>query len=102
MKRSFKTAASKAGLKNLHPHDLRRTCGSWLVQAGVPIQAVSALLRHSDIRITDQVYAHVSPTAVRAAIEVLDGNRQEASVSRWTTWLRSTKQEAVEVIDLVE
>ena len=47
-------ACRLAGLEDVHPHDLRRTFGSWLVQAGVPIQTVSTLLRHSDIRITDE------------------------------------------------
>ncbi len=82
VKTGFQGAVRKAGLEDVHPHDLRRTCGSWLVQKGVPIQAVSALLRHSDIRITDQVYAHLAPATVRAAIEMLDGNRKGVSVSR--------------------
>ena len=62
----------RAGLEDTHPHDLRRTFGSWLVQAGVSIQAVSALLRHSDIRITDRVYAHLSPESLREAVAVLN------------------------------
>ncbi len=45
-------------------------------------EPVSALLRHSDIRITDQVYAHLAPATVRAAIEMLDGIPQGDSVSR--------------------
>ena len=72
IKRSFANAVARAGLENVHPHDLRRTCGSWLVQAGVSIQAVSKLLRHSDIRVTDQIYAHLAPTTVRAAVDVLN------------------------------
>jgi len=72
IKKGFASAVKLAGLEDIHPHDLRRTFGSWLVQAGVPIQAVSALLRHSDIRITDQVYAHHSPDSLRDAAGVLD------------------------------
>ena len=82
MKKSFREAVVKIGLEDVHPHDLRRTCGSLLAQAGVPIHAVSALLRHSDIRVTDRVYAHLSPTEVRAAVEVLNGNRNGVTVSR--------------------
>lgn len=73
VKKSFASAVVKAGLEDVHPHDLRRTFGSWLVQAGVSIQLVSALLRHSDIRITDRVYAHLSPDSLRDAAAVLDG-----------------------------
>jgi integrase len=74
IKKGFASACRLAGLEDVHPHDLRRTFGSWLVQAGVPIQPVSALLRHSDIRITDRVYAHLSPDSLRDAVAVLDGN----------------------------
>ncbi|MEW6039268.1 MAG: tyrosine-type recombinase/integrase [Pseudomonadota bacterium] len=55
--------------------DLRRTCGSWLVQAGRPIHEVSALLRHSDIRVTDKVYAHLAPENLRAAVQTLEETR---------------------------
>jgi len=82
VKKGFREAVMKTGLEDVHPHDLRRTCGSWLVQAGVPIHAVSALLRHSDIRVTDRVYAHLSPTEVRAAVDVLNGDRNGVTVSR--------------------
>lgn len=73
VKKSFHAARDAAGLgKDVTPHTLRRTCGSWLAQAGVPIQAISALLRHSDIRVTDQVYAHLSQDSLRETAAVLD------------------------------
>jgi integrase len=40
----------------------------------VPIQPVSALLRHSDVRITDRVYAHLSSDSLRDAVAVPDGS----------------------------
>jgi len=82
IKKSFATAVSRAELEDVHPHDLRRTCGSWLVQSGVSIQAVSSLLRHSDIRITDKIYAHLSPEAIRSAVEKLNVRPVSRSVSR--------------------
>ncbi len=72
IKKGFAAAAAQAGLVDLHPHDLRRTCGSWLVQAGVGIERVSELLRHGDVRITAQVYAHLRPGDLAAAAGVLD------------------------------
>ncbi len=72
IKRSFAATCRRAGLTDVHPHDLRRTCGSWLVQKGVPIQHVSKLLRHSDIRITDRVYAHLAPENTRTTVQVLE------------------------------
>lgn len=71
IKKGFASVCRFAGLEDVHPHDLRRTFRSRLVQAGVPIQPVSALLRHSDIRITDRVYTHLSPDSLLDAAAVL-------------------------------
>lgn len=51
---------------------VRRTFGSWLAQAGVPIQQISALLRHSDVRVTASIYAHLSQDVLKDAVYVLD------------------------------
>jgi len=40
-------------------HDLRRTTGSLLIQAGVPLPVISKILGHSSITITMKVYAHL-------------------------------------------
>ncbi|WP_374462350.1 tyrosine-type recombinase/integrase [Microtetraspora sp. AC03309] len=44
------------------PHDCRHTAASRLVQAGVPLYDVKALLRHSSIQTTRR-YAHPAPDA---------------------------------------
>jgi integrase len=72
VKKGFTLAVQRAGLSDVHPHDLRRTFGSWLVQAGVDIRRVSELMRHADIRVTAQVYAHLAPKDLVAAVEVLN------------------------------
>ena len=70
--KAFDGARTRAGLPDVKIHDLRRTFGSWLVQSGVSIHAVSGLLRHSDIRITARVYAHLGVEEFREAASVLD------------------------------
>ncbi|UZR29033.1 tyrosine-type recombinase/integrase [Methylococcus mesophilus] len=75
IRKGFGIAVRKAGLIDVHPHDLRRTCGSWLVQSGQSIHAVSDLLRHSDIRVTHEHYAHLAPENLRDAVSVLDEYR---------------------------
>jgi integrase len=82
VKKGFKLAVDRAKLEDVHPHDLRRTFGSWLVQAGVDIRRVSELMRHSDIRITAQVYAHLAPEDLADAVSVLDGPQNRGEVSR--------------------
>ncbi|MBK5962926.1 recombinase XerD [Thiocystis minor] len=72
VKKGFTACVRDADLVDVHPHDLRRTCGSWLVQAGVGIERVSELLRHSDVAITARVYAHLRPSDLADAIAILD------------------------------
>lgn len=46
---------ARAGLDDVHFHDLRRTYGSWLDMMGVPLQKISKLLNHADVQ-TTQIY----------------------------------------------
>lgn len=50
-------------------HSLRKTYGTVLASAGVPIRSIQKLLGHSDVRITAQVYADVLSTALRDQVE---------------------------------
>jgi integrase len=53
------TAAQRAGVHHLSPHDLRHTFGHrWLV-AGGDIYTLSKLLGHSSVNVTEQHYAHL-------------------------------------------
>jgi integrase len=79
---SFTHACEQAGITDFTIHDLRHTCASWLVQAGVPIAEVCALLRHGDIRMTMR-YAHLEPGNVRAAVERLVNGPDKAD-EKWS------------------
>jgi integrase len=74
IKKAFARAVARAGIAHCSPHDLRRTAGSWLLQAGVPIEVVSAMLGHSDVRVTQAVYAHWNVDFLRGAADVLGGS----------------------------
>jgi integrase len=57
----FKRAVREAGLNDkLHWHSLRSSFASWLVINGVSIYAVSKLLGHSSVAITQKHYAHLA------------------------------------------
>jgi len=43
-------------------HDLRRTCGAWLIQSGVDIYQVSKYLRHSSVTVTEKHYVDILPS----------------------------------------
>jgi len=61
----------KAGLEDLHWHDLRHTFASRLVMGGVDLYTVSKLLGHHDVKMTTR-YAHLSPDHPLSAVGVLD------------------------------
>lgn len=52
-------------------HTLRHSAATAWLEAGVNIKAVSTLLGHADIRITADVYGHVSDAVARAAMATL-------------------------------
>ncbi|MCZ4586479.1 site-specific integrase [Rhodococcus opacus] len=63
--------ARRRRVGHVRPHDLRHTYASRLVQSGVPIQAVSKLLGHGSLAVT-QRYASIGDSqwdSVRAALE---------------------------------
>lgn len=57
----------KAGLEDLHIHDLRRSCGSWMAMTGVNLPTISKALGHQN-QATTAVYARVDTDPVRLAM----------------------------------
>jgi integrase len=52
-------------------HDLRHTCASWLVLAGVPLPVVQQHLGHESINTTISLYAHIDRQSMQAAADVI-------------------------------
>lgn len=52
-------------------YDLRHTCATLLLMAGVPLKVVSERLGHSTIVLTADTYSHVLPTMQKEATEVM-------------------------------
>jgi integrase len=61
-------AVAAAGVRRFPPRVMRHTAASWLVQDGVPLYDVQALLGHEDYA-TTQRYAHLVPDAHGKVIE---------------------------------
>jgi len=57
-----------AGVEDVRLHDLRRTVGSWLAQAGNSLHLIGRVLNHSN-QSTTAVYARFGEDHVRAALE---------------------------------
>jgi integrase len=52
-------------------HDLRHTCASWLVMAGVPLPVIQQHLGHESINTTIRLYAHIDRRSMEAAAAVI-------------------------------
>jgi len=70
MKKGFKAACRRAGIKGLRFHDLRHTFATRLVEKGADIETVRDLLGHYSITVT-QRYTHSNEDRKRKAVELL-------------------------------
>jgi integrase len=67
-----------AGVEDVRLHDLRRTVGSWLAQAGNSLHLIGRILNHSN-QSTTAVYARFGEDSVRAALEQHGAQIMEAA-----------------------
>jgi integrase len=65
-----------AGLEGVTIHDVRRTFGLHVAR-GAGLHLASKLLRHSDIRVTEKVYAPLGIDSLREAVEDTHRRRKE-------------------------
>src|SRR5262249_25063751 len=88
LKRRLGRVCYLAGLRTIGWHTLRHTFASHLVMRGGPGTAVQTLLGHSSITTTMR-YAHVAPSTLRSAIDMLnprtavDADLCQPAVNRW-------------------
>lgn len=71
VKKGFAAAAAAAGLHDVTPHTLRHTAASWMAMGGVPMFEISKYMGHSDTRVTERRYAHLSPEYLQKAAKAL-------------------------------
>jgi integrase len=74
-------------------HDLRHSCATNLLKAGVPLQHVQRILRHSSIRVTVDIYGHLGVEDLRAAVEA--GNPSNESQRASTRQTQTEHREEV-------
>lgn len=70
--RPGRNAAIEAGLtKRPRVHDLRHTCASWMIAAGVPLPVIQAHLGHENITTTIGTYGHLDRRTAQAAADAI-------------------------------
>lgn len=95
---AWQTARKKAGLHDLHVHDLRHTAGMRLREAGVHARTSSTILWHKDGGINAH-YSAAQVLEVRAALELIKEetgreNRSLRSLAREARLTRKISQSA--------
>ena len=69
-----KQAAERAGIrKNVHPHTMRHSFATHLLENGHDIRVIQKLLGHVDIK-TTQMYTHLSREFLRNVTSPLDAS----------------------------
>jgi len=69
-KKDFEAARKKAGLPELHFHDLRHCAGTYMDAAGVSIRTIQQILGHQNIRTTER-YVNPRDERHREAVNAL-------------------------------
>jgi integrase len=71
--RDFASICESAGVGSWHLHECRHTAATIMLANGVPIEAVSKVLGHADIRMTASTYAHLMPRHLEPPAAAIDG-----------------------------
>lgn len=70
LKRSFKKACERAGLKNVSPHILRHTAATWMALGGMPIAKIARFLNITE-EVAERRYAKFHPDFLKDEVMAL-------------------------------
>lgn len=76
----FAGAVKRAGIQSVTPHDLRHTCASLAVSAGVNVLALQRMLGHTSAKVTLDTYADLFDTDLDAVAATLHAKYSRENV----------------------
>lgn len=76
LKTGFRRAREAAGMPEVTFHDLRRSCGTLMIQAGVDLYVVSKVLGHSSVAVTQSRYAYLQTEQMQAGLDRAFGSAE--------------------------
>src|SRR5258708_40110186 len=88
IKTAWNKACRRAGIKDLHPHDLRHTFASWLTDADVIDRVQEEIMGHVSQKMNGR-YAHVADSKMIQAVEKLP--RLDYQPITRTEWLSQSQ-----------
>jgi len=59
VRRDLAQACDRAGIEPCTPNDLRRTCATWLRQAGAAPDLIAPVMGHADTRMVERIYGRL-------------------------------------------
>lgn len=71
--REHRGVLAAAGLPYVTMHEMRHTCATTMIGAGVPLVVVQHYLGHSGYQVTADIYGHIGVDDMRRAAGVFDG-----------------------------
>jgi len=82
IRRAFENACRRAGIKDLHFHDLKHTAGTRLIENGADPISVKDILGHAKLE-TTEIYLHSSLKRMHEAVRLLDnrGGKKKKAMS---------------------
>lgn len=83
---AWKQLPVASGLTYVHPHALRHTYATLLIENGENLAYITDQLGHSSIRITVDAYGHLVPSSNKQAVDKLDESVREALTPRRTLY----------------
>jgi integrase len=75
---AFCKIARRAGISTTRLHDARHTAATWLINEGVDVRTVGAILGHAAASTTLNIYAHADASSQVAAMQKLDERLKRA------------------------